>query len=105
MPASNVWPTLATPIPLPETATPYDETLIWFSMAPRTDGNRLDVSFSMILRPYRRLADGTLDMAPEYMQTSHAVGSARDLKQAGNSNAMKLAKGIMALIVTYVEAP
>lgn len=102
MPASNVWPILATPIPLVEKATPYDEALIWFSMAPRMDDNRLDVTFSIVMRPYRRLADGTLDMAPERMQTSYAVGSARDLKQNNQPAAMQCAKNIMAAIQIYL---
>lgn len=102
MPASNVWPVLAAPIPLAETTIPYDEVLIWFSMSPRTDDKRLDATFSIVLRPYRRLADGTLEMSPEAMQTSYAVGSARDLKQAGNNDAMKCAKDVMAAVMTYV---
>jgi hypothetical protein len=99
---SNVFPPLATPVPIPEPANAYDEQLMWFSMSPRLEKNRVDVTFSIVVRPYRRLASGEVEISPEYMQTSYAVGSCRDLKQDGLPAAMDCAKAVMNKLQVYI---
>ena len=103
--ATGLFPVLTTPVPVPEATTQYDEAMYWFSMAPRvTERDRADISFSIVLRPIRKLSDNTIEQAPDYMQTSYACGSMRDEAQAGNTVPRKLVKDIMALLAAYVAA-
>jgi hypothetical protein len=62
----------------------------------------VDVTFSVVVRPYRRLANGEIEIAPDYLTKSYAVGSARDLKQDGLPAAMQCAKKVMADVADYI---
>lgn len=49
--ATGLFPSLPAPVSVPEAAVPYDEAMMWFSMAPnQNERGRIDISFSLVLR-------------------------------------------------------
>ena len=69
-----LFPVLATPI-LPD-QTPYTGLLVWLSITPKVDATSLDASADISWLPYRVLANGMIDTAPETMRQRMTVASA-----------------------------
>jgi hypothetical protein len=78
--ADDIFPVLLKPQPTIEADVPYTGLFVYLSMAPRVDAGRADATISMLVRPYRRLKDGTLDEAPRSMERGINIGSVLDLK-------------------------
>ena len=73
--ADDVFPVFDVVKPITESATGWSGYPVWLSMSPRTDQNVLDLTASAMVQPYRKLADGTIEMGPERLRKSFAFGS------------------------------
>jgi hypothetical protein len=73
---ADLFPILGQPIPPIEPETPYSGLLIWLSIAPKLDQGVVDANASIMAKPYRILADGSIDIAPESMTKTLHIGSA-----------------------------
>jgi hypothetical protein len=73
--ADDIFPVLTVPVPLAEKTRNYTGYLVWLSISPRTDDGKLDLTASAVVQPYRVLADGTIDPAPDRLKKSFAIGS------------------------------
>ena len=96
----GLFPEIAPVTPDP---TPYTGKLVYLSFSPMIrDGKTLDACASIKTLPYRVLADGTIDVAPESMAVHLNVGSiaeaaAKDAKLAAAVTAISQAiKSYMA---------
>jgi hypothetical protein len=100
---AGLFPTLGTPIPPIEPTTPYSGLLIWLSIAPKLDQGVVDANASIMAKPYRILADGSIDVAPESMTKTMHVASA--LAEVDNASALGAAVAeISATLQTYLAA-
>lgn len=85
---SELFPTLGTPIPTIEPTTPYSGLLIWLSIAPKLDAGVVDANASIMAKPYRILADGSIDIAPESMtRTLHVASALAEVESASDMGA------------------
>lgn len=55
------------PIPLADADVPYTGKLVWMDISPRLVDNALDATATIRTRPYRILASGQIEMAPDSM--------------------------------------
>lgn len=86
-----IFPSLSKAIAPVEPETGYTGLLVWFSMAPKLDRGVVDASASIMVRPYRILKDGTIDVAPESMTETYNVGSAAETALLKDPASAKLA--------------
>lgn len=92
----ELFPIAATAMSVKEPETAYGEEMFWFSMSPRVEGATVDACFSLLVKPFRRLKDGTIEVAPESMHRSYAVGGASE--RLADST---LVKGLLGLLAAY----
>ena len=98
---SDIFPVLDTPID-PISNAPYTGLLVWMSISPRLDQGVVDATASIAWLPYRVLADGTIDQAPESMRQSMNIGSVSETAAA--DPAMGQAIGGIAAILQQMLA-
>jgi hypothetical protein len=103
---SDLFPILGAPIAPIEPNTPYSGLLIWLSIAPKLDQPGIvDANASIMAKPYRILADGTIDIAPESMTKTLHIASAIEAVSGGQDAALGGAIAeISATLQTYLAA-
>lgn len=92
----ELFPIAARVISVKDPEITYNEELYWFSMSPRVEGATIDACFSLLVKPFRRLKDGSIEIAPESMHRSYSVGGASE-KVAD----VTLVKGLLTLLAGY----
>jgi hypothetical protein len=103
--AASIFPVLGAPIAPVEPTTAYTGLLIWLSIAPKLDQGIVDANASIMAKPYRILADGSIDIAPESMTKTLHVASAVDALSGGQDAALGGAIAeISATLQTYLAA-
>jgi hypothetical protein len=101
---AELFPVLIKPQPITEPNRPFTGLFVWLAMSPRTDSGRADAAMSLTVQPYRHLADGTIDAAPESMKRAISVGSVLDLKADLHGDPALLAAldAILSALKTYL---
>lgn len=88
-----------------EPDTAYDLAAIWLNIWPKfTPGAPVDIGATVTMRPYRRLTDGTFDMAPERFGWSRDVNSVIDLATESDPQLAKAVLVILGALNEYLES-
>jgi hypothetical protein len=98
--ADDIFPELTTPIPLTQAARHYTGYLVYLSLSPRIDGGTLDMTANAKLLPFRKLADGTIDPAPDHLAKTFSFGSLVDERGMNGGNGTAFSRFIDKLVVT-----
>ena len=98
---SDLFPTLTTPI-VPD-QTPYTGLLVWLHIDPLVQGTYIDASASLSWLPYRTLANGVIDVAPETMRKHLDIASAIETSQLDPAMGQAIA-GISAILQAMLAA-
>jgi hypothetical protein len=102
----DLFPIFDAPRPISEAATGWRGHLVWLSLAPRIDGGVVDLNASAVVRPFRVLADGSIEVSPERIHKSFAFGSLLEERTKNNGNGTAFSRvidQIVAIIKTALK--
>ena len=102
--ADEIFPVLTNPISITEPTKQYTGYLTSITLAPRTDNKKLDLSVVVVLKPYRQLTDGTVEVAPKERWKTYTMYSLVAARAAGGTALSRFADDVMVLARAALRA-